>query len=170
MAIFAAISTAHHTPQHRTIDTDTGTNTDTDKPVPDDTEGEQDTEQGETENPKNVESRHHNPQGPGTSQGVPVLIPYPVLRSTPAYYHQPIQYIPILHEYPTARQGVGGGVSAHIGPLRQVIIRFFMLCIGKFKLINIGIRLPIRNHRVKFYLFKIQWRIWCWSWNARYRW
>ena len=146
LAIFSAISTAHHTPQHRTIDTDTSTNTDTtdtDTTILDDREEEQDTDQGETETPKNVESRHHNPQVASTSQGVPVLIPYPVLRSTPTYYHQPIQYVPILHEYPTARQGVGGGASAHLGPIRQVIIIFFILWkSNRYKSTSFYVRYP----------------------------
>ena len=124
-----AISTAHHTPQHRTIDTDTDTATDIDKPTPEETEDGTDGDQEETETPKNVESRHHNHQVSSASQSVPVLIPYPALRSTPAYYHQPIQYVPIFQEYPTARQQVGGGVSANLGPLRQVIRRFIKLCI-----------------------------------------
>merc|ERR1712203_1050806 len=70
-----------------------------------------------TEESENVASRHHAHQASNQAQGIPVLIPYPALRSTPAYYHQPIQYVPIFQEYPAARQGVGGGLQANLGPL-----------------------------------------------------
>merc|ERR1712109_112000 len=103
LCVFAGMSLAHHTPEHRTID--------------EEPQEEQDTIPAETEDSENVASRHHVHQASNQAQGIPVLIPYPALRSPPAYYHQPIQYVPIFHEYPSARQGVGGGLQANLGPL-----------------------------------------------------
>ena len=103
------MSLAHHTPEHRTIDEEPQEEQDT---IPDETIP------AETQDSENVASRHHAHQASNQAQGIPVLIPYPALRATPAYYHQPIQYVPIFQEYPSARQGVGGGLQANLGPLR----------------------------------------------------
>ena len=102
------ISMAHHTPEHRTIDEE-----------PSEEQGTTEGPTGEVEQPKHQEiSRHHTPQESATTQGIPVLIPYPALRTTPVYYHQPVQYIPIYQEHPAARQGIGGGLQANLGPFR----------------------------------------------------
>ena len=109
LCVFAGMSLAHHTPEHRTIDEEPQEEQDT---IP------EETIPAETQDSENVASRHHAHQTSNQAQGIPVLIPYPVLRTTPAYYHQPIQYVPIFQEYPSARQGVGGGLQANLGPLR----------------------------------------------------
>merc|ERR1712223_441995 len=108
ICIFAGMSLAHHTPEHRTIDEEPQEEQDT---IP------EETIPAETEETENVASRHHVHEASNQAQGIPVLIPYPALRATPAYYHQPIQYVPIFQEYPSARQGVGGGLQANLGPL-----------------------------------------------------
>merc|ERR1712223_282941 len=108
LCVFAGMSLAHHTPEHRTIDEEPQEEQDT---IP------EETIPAETEDSENVASRHHVYQASNQAQGIPILIPYPALRSTPAYYHQPIHYVPIFQEYPSARQGVGGGLQANLGPL-----------------------------------------------------
>merc|ERR1712109_324914 len=108
LCVFAGMSLAHHTPEHRTIDEEPQEEQDT---IP------EETIPAETQDSENVASRHHVHEASNQAQGIPVLIPYPALRSTPAYYHQPIQYVPIFQEYPSARQGVGGGLQANLGPL-----------------------------------------------------
>merc|ERR1712223_1196942 len=108
LCIFAGMSLAHHTPEHRTIDEEPQEEQDT---IP------EETIPAETEDSENVASRHHVHQESNQAQGIPILIPYPALRTTPVYYHQPIQYVPIFQEYPSARQGVGGGLQANLGPL-----------------------------------------------------
>merc|ERR1712165_550707 len=107
LCIFAGMSLAHHTPEHRTIDEESQEEQDT-SPT--------ETIPVETEDSENVASRHHAHQASNQVQGIPVLVPYPALRSTPVYY-QPIQYVPIFQEYPSARQGVGGGLQANLGPV-----------------------------------------------------
>ena len=105
--MIVAISRAHHTPQHRTIEDD----------LPEDQETT-DIPTGEPDEPKPAEtSRHHAPQTPIPAQGF-TLVPYPALRAKPVYYHQPIQYVPVYQEYPSARQGIGGGLQANLGPLK----------------------------------------------------
>merc|ERR1712223_120974 len=108
LCIFAGMSLAHHTPEHRTIDEEPQEEQDT---------IQKETIPAETEDSENVASSHHAHQESNQPQGIPVLIPYPALRSTPVYYHHPIQYVPIFQEYPSARQGVGGGLQANLGPL-----------------------------------------------------
>merc|ERR1711899_355952 len=108
LGIFAGMSLAHHTPEHRTIDEDPQEEQEDTIPT--------ETIPVETEDSENVASRHHAHQASNQVQGIPVLVPYPALRSTPVY-HQPIQYVPIFQEYPSARQGVGGGLQANLGPL-----------------------------------------------------
>jgi len=106
LTVIVAISRAHHTPQHRTIEDD----------LPEDQETT-DIPTGEPDEPKPAEtSRHHAPQTPIPAQGF-TLVPYPALRAKPVYYHQPIQYVPVYQEYPSARQGIGGGLQANLGPL-----------------------------------------------------
>jgi len=108
--ICAGMSLAHHTPEHRTIDENPQEEQE-DKPIGNETIP------ADTEESENVASRHHAHQASNQAQGIPVLIPYPALRSTPVYYPHPIQYVPIFQEYPSARQGVGGGLQANLGPL-----------------------------------------------------
>ena len=108
ISVLVAISKAHHTPQHRTIEDD----------LPEEQETT-DNPTGDPEQPKPAEiSRHHAHQESTPAQGIPVLIPYPALRAKPVYYHQPIQYVPVYQEYPSARQGIGGGFQANLGPLK----------------------------------------------------
>lgn len=102
------ISRAHHTKEHRSVDED----------LPEDQETT-DIPTGETDKPTPAEtSRHHAPQASVPAQGIPVLVPYPAIRANPVYYHQPIQYVPVYQEYPSARQGIGGGLQANLGPLK----------------------------------------------------
>jgi len=96
----------HHTEKHLEID-----NTD------------DETQTTETKTPTitdALESRHHVATQGLQATAVPVLIPYPVSRSQalPSQYSNlpNIQYLPVYQEHPAARQGVGGGLSANVGP------------------------------------------------------
>ena len=106
MSIIVAISAAHHTAKH-IEDTE-----DKDTQLPEEDEGPS----PESDTPQ---LRHHIvPLALQQAQPLPIFLPYPALRSQPAYSGRNIQYVPVYQDYPTARQGVGGGVTANVGPLR----------------------------------------------------
>ena len=106
LTIAVAIATSHHTEKHVEDTEDTGSE------LPE--------EQEDTIDQINtLQSRHHiAPSTRQQAQKVPVLIPYTTLRSQAAYPTQQIQYVPVYQEFPTARQGIGGGANANLGPLR----------------------------------------------------
>ena len=103
IVLFVSVTSAHHTEKHSE-------------------QGHDDLEpqKPETEDdilPTSAELRHHTAPSNNKATAIPILVPYPTYRMQ-HYPIQPFHYAPAYPEYPLARQGLGGGFSGNLGPLR----------------------------------------------------